>query len=73
MLGMLCFWHVSRWILVVALGSHLLASPFLGLMVASAFEAAAWTATFTGLVWLATVSFWSPLAKRFEITQAGDR
>jgi hypothetical protein len=65
LVGMLNFWRLSRWCLVVALALAFAARPFLGLVVYSAFEG--FFASLFGCVvmWLLTVSFWTPIAKRF--------
>ena len=64
--GMLFFWRASRCILAAALVANLSISPFLGLMVYLPFEATLGGVAATLYVWLATVSFWSPLAKMFR-------
>jgi len=63
--GMLVFWPPSRWILLFTIILSLLAQPFLGLLVLSPFEATVGSISAVLLVWALTISFWSPLAKRF--------
>lgn len=64
--GALCFWRVSRWVLAAAVIVNLLATPFVGLLVVSPIEGALASIAGAMLVWLVTVSFWSPLANRFR-------
>ncbi len=64
-LGMLCFWRPSRWVIAAVELGYVLAAPLLGLCVVSAFELFLGSAAHFMFVWLVTVSFWSPLAQRF--------
>jgi hypothetical protein len=66
LIGMLNFWRYSRWCLLIAMLGSLLMRPFLGLSVYSAYEAVFATLFGMSTVWAVTVSFWSPLAGRFE-------
>ena len=68
LLGLLCFWRPSRWILVGLVLAVTAAQPFLGLSVASPFDTAVGSVYHLTLAWLITVSFWPPLARHFERT-----
>jgi hypothetical protein len=65
LIGMLNFWRLSRWCLVVALALAFAARPFLGLVVYSAYEGFCASLFGFAVLWLLTVSFWTPIADRF--------
>jgi len=72
LVGMLNFWRFSRWSLAASLTAALTLRPFLGAVVASAYEA-----FFAGLcgtlaLWLMTVSLWTTLALRFRADSPGN-
>jgi hypothetical protein len=65
------FWRLSRWCLIVTWLGALFFRPLLGLSVYSAYEAFLASLFGSALLWLIIVSFWSPLAARFTISQGG--
>ena len=69
LVGMLRFWGPSRWVFAFALTSSVVLRPFLGLAVLSAYEAFFSTLFGYTAVWLATVSFWTPIADRFHVRE----
>jgi hypothetical protein len=71
LVGMLNFWRLSRWCLVGALALAFVARPFLGLVVYSAFEGFFASLFSCVVMWLLTVSFWTPIAKRFAGSKGG--
>jgi hypothetical protein len=68
---MLNFWRYSRWYLLIAVLGALPMRPFLGLSVYSPYEAILASLFAISTVWLVTISFWSPLANRFERPKGG--
>ena len=65
LIGSMFFWGPARWLLAVSVVLSLVAQPFLGLVVYSPFEATFAAASSLLMIWISTVSFWSPLASRF--------
>mgnify|MGYP006969509591 CR=1 FL=1 len=63
-LGALVFWRPARWMLVGMLFIQVACTPFLGLTVMSPFEAMLNSGASIILIWVVTVSFFSPLAER---------
>lgn len=72
LIGLIGFWRISRWLLVAALLSAAALRPFLGLVVYSAYEAFIACILGYAVLWLVTVSFWSPIAEQFQGKQAKD-
>ena len=70
--GLIWFWRLSRWLLIIALLSLAALRPFLGLAVYSAYEASIACVSGYAFLWLVTVSFWSPIADRFSSTSNKD-
>ena len=66
LIGLAFFWRPARWILAATILASFVIQPFLGLTIYAPFQAT--FATLAGMItfWLTTVSFWSPLASRFE-------
>ena len=71
LVGMLNFWRFSRWSLAVALVSALTVRPFLGLAVHPPYETFLATLFGSLVLWLITVSFWTPIAERFTRKAGG--
>jgi hypothetical protein len=72
LVGMLRFWRLSRWCLLAVYLIALVARPFLGLAVYSAYEAFVGSVFGCTSAWLITISFWSPLAERFKTNSGGE-
>jgi hypothetical protein len=65
LIGMLNFWGFARWCLVIATVIGILMHLFLGLSVYSPYEGFLAGIFGFSCVWLLTISFWTPMAKRF--------
>ena len=65
LVGSFFFWGPARWLLAASLLLSVAAQPFLGLVVYSSFEASFAAISGMLMLWIVTVSFWSPLASRF--------
>ena len=66
LVGLILFRDWARWLLPVALIGGMLLQPFMGLAVYSPLESTLGSVYGTAFIWLVTVSFWTPLAGRFE-------
>lgn len=64
--GLLFLWPPSRWLLAAYAVSLVVSQPLLGLAVLSPYEATFGGVFGTCLLWLVTVSFWSPFAEHFR-------
>ena len=69
LVGSYFFWRPARWLLAASVLLSVVAQPFLGLVVYSPFEASFAAIPGMLMLWLVTVSFWSPLAGQFAAKQ----
>jgi hypothetical protein len=66
LIGLLFLWPPSRWLLAAYAVALVVSQPLLGLAVLSPYEATFGGIFGTCLLWLVTVSFWSPFAGQFR-------
>ena len=66
LIGMTCLWAPARWFLVGYLAATLVIQPFVGLAVFSPYEASFAGIIGASILWLVTISFWSPFADRLR-------